>query len=81
MSSIPKPRLRLQNTRPILLDKPLYERDLIDTGKSGLYERTAKKGRKKSKEKRKSKKSTKVLLTRKCGSHDTPVALVIVLPL
>jgi len=30
MSSIPKPRLRRQNARPILLDKPVQERDLID---------------------------------------------------
>jgi len=44
MSSIPKPRLRLQNTRPILLDKPLYERDLIDTEKSGAVRKDSEKG-------------------------------------
>jgi hypothetical protein len=30
VSSNPKPRLRRRNTRPILLDKPFYARDLID---------------------------------------------------
>jgi hypothetical protein len=40
-----------------------------------------KRGVKKGKRNGRAKKSTKVLLTRKCGSHDTPVALVIVFPL
>ena len=43
----------------------------------GQRKRSVKKGKRNGR----AKKSTKVLLTRKCDSHDTPVALVIVFPL